>query len=184
MTPVLAIAVSQQVPPVDTMEDSELYSLRDAIDAVALHDFRSGFERLEPLASGSLDDLVSPRELRLQLNDAIGEATTATITVQWSVRDDYNVHCSDDMDQNLRWDLHPYKYTTPDRDGHYHPPPNASSDDNDVEASCIRVTEIILVVRAVHQLWRAGYESGTVDPLNDTTYRNLRIGTGFDFVLC
>lgn len=151
------------------MEDSESHSLRGAIDAGALHDFRSEFERLEPLASGSLDDPVNPNELRLQLDDGIGAATTATLVVRWSVRDDYNVHYSDDTDRNLRWDVHPHEYTAPDGNGHYHPPPNASSDDDDVEASCIGVTEIVLVARAVHQLWRAGYESGAVDPLNDAT---------------
>jgi hypothetical protein len=149
------------------MGDSESHSLRGAIDAGALHDFRSEFERLEPLASGSLDDSVSPSELCLQLDDGIGEATIATITVRWTVRHDYNVHYSDD--RNLRWDVHPHEYTAPNGDAHYHPPPNASSDDDDVEASCIGVTEIVLVTRAVHQLWRAGYENGTVDPLNDAT---------------
>jgi hypothetical protein len=29
------------------------------------------------------------------------------------------------------------------------------------------VAELVLVARAVHQLWRAGYDSGTLDPLND-----------------
>jgi hypothetical protein len=149
------------------MRDSESHSLRGAIDAGALHDFRSEFERLDPLASGSLDDPLSPSELRLQLDDGIGEATSATITVRWSVRDDYNVHYSDDANRNLRWDVHPHDYTNPDGDGHYHPPPNASSDDADVEASCIRVTELVLVARAVHQLWRAGYDTGSGDPLND-----------------
>lgn len=151
------------------MEDSESHSLRGAVDAGALHDFRSEFERLEPLASGSLDDVVSPSELRLQLDDGIGEATTAAITVRWSVQDEYNVHYSDDVDRNLRWDANPHEYTAPDGDGHYHPPPNASSDDDDVEASCIEVTEIVLVSRAIHQLWRAGYESGSADPLNNAT---------------
>jgi hypothetical protein len=37
-------------------------------------------------------------------------------------------------------------------DGHCHPPPNASGDDDGVAASCIEVTELVLVVRAVHQL--------------------------------
>ncbi|WP_318570540.1 hypothetical protein [Salinigranum marinum] len=149
------------------MRGTESHSLQGALDAGALHDFRSEFERLEPLASGLLDDPVSPSELRLQLDDGIGGATTATITVRWSVRDDYNVHYSDNMDRNLRWDVHPHGYTAPDGDAHYHPPPNASNDDDDVEASCIGVTELVLVARAVHQLWRVGYDAGTVDPLND-----------------
>ncbi|ESS05331.1 MAG: hypothetical protein A07HB70_02373 [uncultured archaeon A07HB70] len=151
------------------MQDAESHSLRGAVDAGALHDFRFEFERLEPLASGSLDDPVSPRELRLWLDDGIGEATTTTITVRWSVRDDYNVRYSDDADRDLRWDIHPHEYTRPDSNSHYHPPPNASSDGDDVDPSCLRVTELALVARAVHQLWRAGYESGTAAPLDDAT---------------
>jgi hypothetical protein len=149
------------------MQGAESHSLRGAIDAGALHDFRTEFERLEPLASGSLDDPVSPDELRLQLDDGIETATSATITVRWSVQSDYNVHYSDDAGRNLRWDVHPHDYPVPDGDGHYHPPPDASSDDEDVEESCIRITEIVLVARAVHQLWRVGYDSGTVARLND-----------------
>jgi hypothetical protein len=149
------------------MKNSESHLLRGAIDAGALHDFRTEFERLEPLASGSLDNPVSPSELRLQLDDGIGGATAATLTVQWTVENDYNVHYSDDMERNLRWDVYPHEYTAPDGDEHYHPPLNASSDDDDVETSCIRVTELALVARAVHQLWRTGYESGTVDAVND-----------------
>lgn len=151
------------------MEDSESHALRGAIDAGALHDIRAEFERLEPLASGSLDDPLNPSEVRLHLEDGIGDASSATITIRWTVRDDYNVHFSDELDQNLRWDVHPHEYPAPDGDGHYHPPPNAASTDDDVEASCIKVTEIILVTRAVHQLWRDGYETGNLNPLNDAT---------------
>jgi len=168
-TPDRATVASQQASPVDTMEDSESHSLRGAIDAGALHDFRSEFQRLEPLASGSLDDPVTPSEVRLQLDDGIGTATSATITVRWSVQGDYNAHYSDDTDRDCRWDIHPHDYTTPNGDGHYHPPPDASSDDAAVEATCIEVTELILVARTIHQLWRAGYDSGTVTPLNNAT---------------
>lgn len=149
------------------MEEPESHALRGAIDAGALHDFRTEFERLEPLASGVLDDPVNPGELRLHLDDGIGEASTATITVRWSVRDDYNVHYTDVADRNLRWDIHPHDYTVPQDGRHYHPPPDASADDDDVEASCIAVTELVLVARAVHRLWRTGYETGAVAPLND-----------------
>jgi hypothetical protein len=149
------------------MQGAESHSLRGAIDAGALYDFRTELERLEPLASGSLDDPISPEELRIHLDDGIETATSTTLTVRWSVRGDYNVHYSDDAGRNLRWDVHPHDYTSPDGDGHYHPPPDASTDDEDVEESCIGVTELILVARAVHQLWRAGDDGGTVDPLND-----------------
>ncbi|MFC5368609.1 hypothetical protein [Salinirubrum litoreum] len=151
------------------MQNSESHSIRGAIDAGALYDVRAEFERLEPPARGSLDDPVNPSELRLHLDDGIGEATSATITVRWSVTDDYNVHYSDELDRILRWDVHPHEYPAPAGDPHYHPPPTASSDDDDVEPSCIRVTEIVLVVRAVHQLWRAGYDTASTDPLNDVT---------------
>lgn len=151
------------------MQDAESLLLRGAIDPGALHDFRSEFERLEPLASGSLDDSVNPGELRLHLDDGIGQATAATITVRWTVRHDYNVHYSDDANRNLRWDVHHHSSTAPDGDAHYHPPPTASRDDVDVESSCIGVTELVLVARAVHQVWRAGYERGTVDSLTDAT---------------
>ena len=151
------------------MVDSESHSLGGGIDAGALHDFCSEFERLEPLARGALDDPVNPSELRLQLDDGIGEATTATITIRWSVWDDYNIHYSDSTGRDLRWDVHPNEYIRPNGDAHYHPPPDASSDDTDVEASCIEVTELVLVARAVHQLWRAGYDTGTPDPLNAAT---------------
>lgn len=149
------------------MQDAESHSIRGAIDAGALYDVRAEFERLEPLARGSLDDPVNPSELRLHLGDGIGEATTATITVRWSVTGDYTIHYSDDIDRNFRWDVHPHEYAAPAGDGHYHPPPTASNDDDDVEPSCIRVTEIVLVARAVHQLWRAGYDNATTEPLND-----------------
>ena len=66
----------------------------------------------------------------------------------------------------MRYYLQSYDDTAPENAGHYHPPPDASTDDDTVEASCIRVTEVLLVARAVHQLWRAGYENRTVDPLN------------------
>jgi len=64
------------------MRNAESYSLRGAIDAGALHEFRTAFEHLEPLANGSLDDPVSPSELRLRLDDGIGEAASETVTVR------------------------------------------------------------------------------------------------------
>lgn len=163
---VRTITAMSQAYWVEMTADAESHSLRGAIDGGALIDFRVEFERLEPLASGSVDDPVNPTELRLTLDDGIGEATTATITVRWSGEFDYNIHYSDSMDRNLRWDLHPHDYTAPENAAHYHPPPDASTDDDTVEAACIRVTEVLLVARAVHQLWRAGYENRTVDPLN------------------
>ncbi|MEF8843616.1 MAG: hypothetical protein V5A62_18655 [Haloarculaceae archaeon] len=118
--------------------------------------------------------------MRLRLEDGIGEASTATITVRWSVRDDYDVDYTDETDRDLRWDVHPHDYTAPTGDAHYHPPPNASSEDDDVDASRISVTELVLVARAVNQLWRAGYDSGTVDSLNDAISDARRRLTGVE----
>jgi hypothetical protein len=115
--------------------DTESRALRGAIDAGALYGFygfRAEFERLDPLASGTLDDTPNPGELRLQLDDGIGEAERATLTVRWSVHGDYNVHYSDETKRNLRWDVHPHDCTAPESDSHYHPPPNPSSEDGDV----------------------------------------------------
>jgi hypothetical protein len=116
------------------MEDAESHALRGAIDAGVLYDFRTEFERLEPLASGSLDDVLSPGELRLQFDNGIGEAERATLTVRWSVKDGYNILYSDGAERNLQWGVHPHDYTAPEGDGHYPPPPNALSEDSDVEA--------------------------------------------------
>jgi hypothetical protein len=39
----------------------------------------------------------------------------------------------------------------------------------DAEPSCIDVTEISLVTRAVHAMWRAAYEDNNVDQLNSAS---------------
>jgi len=51
--------------------------------------------------------------------------------------------------------------TDPDGDTHHHPPANASSNDDNTEASCMSVTEVV-VFQAVHQVWSAQYEQGDV----------------------
>jgi hypothetical protein len=74
--------VEWPISSADSMDGAESHALCGAIDAGALDDFRTEFERLEPLASGSLDDVLSPGELRLQLDDGVGGATHATLTVR------------------------------------------------------------------------------------------------------
>lgn len=145
----------------------ESHSLRGPTDRGALLDFLETFERLEPMASGTLDDFLDPSELRINLDDGIGSAEGARLDVVWTTRDDYNIHYTDDASQNLRWDVHPHDYPKAPADRHFHPPPSASSDPNDVEDSCIVVSEIELVARAVHKLWRHAYEQGSFDGVND-----------------
>lgn len=47
---------------------------------------------------------------------------------------------------------------------HFHPPPDAPN--RIAERSCITVSEVALVARAVVHLWRDAYERGSVEGLN------------------
>lgn len=150
-----------------TLEES--HSLRGPTDRAALLDFSTVFERLEPLATGDLDDFVDPSELRIHLDDGIGDADAARFDVVWTTAGDYNVHYSDSLERDARWDVHPHSYPQPAGDGHFHPPPDASSDPGDVVDSCITVSEIELVARAVHVLWRRAYDRGSFEGINDAS---------------
>ncbi|MDY6775305.1 MAG: hypothetical protein SV253_04400 [Halobacteria archaeon] len=121
---------------------------------------------MEPLATAELDGFLSPDVLRIRLDDGIGDAQSSRIDVVWTVHDDYNIHYTDDAGRDFRWDLHPHEYPRPADDRHFHPPPDASTDTDDVEESCIQVSEIELVARAVHELWRRAYETGSMDGVN------------------
>lgn len=115
---------------------------------------------MEPLATGELDDFFDPDELRIELEDSVGDAETARFDVVWTTVDDYNVHYTDDAGRNVRWDVHPNEYHGVSGDAHFHPPPDASADPQEVEESCIDVSEVGLVARAVHRLWQSAYEQG------------------------
>lgn len=151
------------------MSPEESHSLRGPTDRAALLDFSIVFERLEPLATGELDDFLDPSELRLHLDDAIGDADGARFDVVWTTVGDYNVHYADSVGRNMRWDVHPHSYPQPPGDGHFHPPPEASSDPGDVVDSCISVSEIELVARAVHVLWRQAYDHSSFEGINDAS---------------
>lgn len=146
--------------------DGESHSTRGPVDGAALADFRDVLDRLEPLATGGLDDPVNPTVLRVRLADGVGAADDARLDVTWTTRDDYTVHYTDSAGRDLRWDLHPHDYPRPPEDRHFHPPPDASNDAREVEASCIRVSEVELVARAVHALWRRAYERGSLGGIN------------------
>ena len=158
------------VPPTGGFGGSvESHSTRGPIDGDKLFDFLCEFERLEPLARGELDDVAAPTLLQLRFDDGVGEATHARLDVKWTVQDDYTVHYTDSIDRNLRWDVHPHGFPNPSDERHFHPPPDASNMLNSVEESCIEVTEVVLVSRAVHKLWRSAYERGTFDGVNAAT---------------
>lgn len=145
----------------------ESHALRGPTDRGALIDFRDAFSQEEPLAAGALDDFLNPDELRIALTDGVGAAESARIDVIWTTKDDYNIHYTDTEARNLRWDIHPNDYPHPSGDKHFHPPPTASSDAQDVEDSCIEISEIELVARATHTLWRTAYDQSSFDGINE-----------------
>ena len=155
------------VPEEDTLDTAEpSHSMRGPIDGPSLFDFRAEFERLEPLATGELDDPVDPTALTILLADGVGPANTARLDVRWTTVGDYNVHYTDSEDRNLRWDVHPHDFPHPAKDCHFHPPPNASNAPDDVEPSCIEVSEVVLVARAVRALWRLAYDEGEFEEIH------------------
>lgn len=147
--------------------DTESHALRGSTDRGALLDFRDIFVREEPLATGELDDPLDPDELRIVLDDGVGDAERARLDVVWTTRDDYNIHYTDEAARNLRWDVHPNDYPRATGDAHFHPPPDASKEPEDVEKSCIEVSELELVARATRALWRDVYDRGSLDGVNE-----------------
>lgn len=119
----------------------------------ALQRIRTLWIKLEPLVkSASFDDIVSPTELHVTLTDGLGTAETARFDIRWSEREMYSFHYIDSNDINWRFDRHPNPHSP---NAHFHPPPDASTDD--AVSSCIGVTEVSLVTRAVHAMWREAY---------------------------
>jgi hypothetical protein len=147
---------------------SESHSLRGPIDRPALIAIRDRVTELEPLASASLDDFLDPSVLEVSLDDGLLTAETARIDIQWTTADDYKFHYTDSEGVDLRWGKHPHDgdyVRVPDLE-HYHPPPDASSDPTEVEASCIEQSPAKLVTRAVLKLWRVAYHADSLVPLN------------------
>jgi hypothetical protein len=102
------------------------------------------------------------------LDDGLCGAEDARIDIQWTTRDDYKFHYTDTEGVNLRWGKHPHAgdYIHVPGLEHYHPPPNASSDPDEVEESCITQSPEELVTRAVLKLWRVAYHTDSYEPLN------------------
>jgi hypothetical protein len=128
----------------------------------ALQRIRDLWLDLEPLVDGtSYDDVVAPTELQVSLGDGLGDAERARLDIQWSERGMYSFHYVDTEDVNWRFDRHPNTHAP---ETHFHPPPAAGT--STAEPSCIDVTEVSLVTRAVHAMWRAAYENADLDRLN------------------
>lgn len=149
-------------------ETDESHSLRGPIDRPALLTIRDIIEREEPLAAPSLDDYLNPTVLEVPLEDGLRRAKSARIDVQWTTRADYKFHYTDADGVNFRWGNHPHDgdyIHVPGRE-HYHPPPDATSDPDDIEECCIKQSVKVLVTRAVLKLWRVAYHADSYDPLN------------------
>jgi len=133
-----------------------------SLDEYALDRIRRVFERQEPLvAEAGFRDLVDPRELTVLLEEGIGDADDARFDVRWFRSGHYTFHYTDSTGRDFRWDYHP-KEGAPDM--HFHPPPDAESDDP--QRSCITVEQPELVARAVHKLWRRAFDTGRLADLN------------------
>lgn len=150
---------------VDFESEGESHAIRGPVDRGALLDFQEAITRREPLATGELDDFLDPSMLYIHFEDGVGQADSGRLDVVWTTQDDYTVHYTDDT-RNLRWDVHPHDYPKPPEDRHFHPPPDASSDPDLVEDSCIEVSEIVLVALATLKLWLTAYERGSFEGIN------------------
>lgn len=146
----------------------ESHSLRGPIDRAALIHIRDIINETEPLATAQLDDYLSPTVLHVEFTDGLCNAEAARIDVQWTTEDDYAFHYTDSDGINLRWGNHPHNgdYIHVTGLAHYHPPPDASSEPDDVEDSCITVSPERLVTRAVQKLWRVAYHTASLEALN------------------
>lgn len=152
----------------ETPERAEEHTLRGATDRPALLTIRDIIEEMEPLASARLDDYLNPSVLEVVLDDGLCEANGARIDIEWTTQNDYKFHYTDTANVNLRWGKHPHggDYIHVSGFEHYHPSPDASSDPDDVEDSCIIQSPKELVTRAVLKLWRVAYHTNSYTPLN------------------
>jgi hypothetical protein len=150
----------------ESPDRSETHTLRGATDRPALLTIRDLVEEMEPLATAEFDDYLDPSVLEVTLDDGLCEAAEARLDVQWTTRNDYKFHYTDGV--NFRWGKHPHSgdYVNVSGLEHFHPPPDASTDPDEVEASCITQAPEALVTRAVLKLWRVAYHRGSYAPLN------------------
>ena len=131
----------------------------------ALQRIRDLWLELEPLVdTTSYDTVVAPTELQISLTNGLRNADTARLDIQWSELGMYSFHYADSDDVNWRFDRHPNTHFP---EIHVHPPPEAVI--SAAEPSCIEVTEVSLVTRAVHAMWRAAYEDDDFDRLNSAS---------------
>lgn len=141
---------------------SELSGAVGPPDVASMQTIRDVILEAEPLVTATaFDSVLTPTELRVELEDGIGDATWARLDVTWYRRSAYRFHYVDEEDVNWRFDRHPNPNSP---EAHFHEPPAAPADT--AIPSCIEVREPELVARAVLKLWRRAYETDSLDALN------------------
>lgn len=150
-------------------DDDVAHRLRGAIDGDVLFTIRDEFTQQAPLATATVDDIVSPSVLMVELSDGLQGDSTGRFDIQWTTEGDYNFHYTE-ADLDFRWGHHPHggDYNV-QGDAHFQPPPDASSHPNDVEPSCFTVHHPKLVARGVLKNWHATYHDGITE-LNRPEY--------------
>ncbi|WP_058365599.1 hypothetical protein [Haloparvum sedimenti] len=143
------------------IDPTELSAAVGGPDYAAMELIRDRCFARDPLVDDvSFDDPISPRELQVRFVDGFDGADTARLDVTWYAGGAYRFHYVDEA-INWRFDRHPNPHS-PEK--HFHEPPDADSET--AVASCITVEEPVLVARAVLQLWRRAYETGSLAELN------------------
>lgn len=142
--------------------DADIDGELGTLDVVAMDEIRAAFTGLDGLIdSVGFQDLVDPQMVQVHFSDGIGDATWCRLDVRWYRLGYYSIHHTDSTGRDFRWDYHP-KTSAPER--HFHPPPDAASDD--ARRSCLTADQPPVVARAVHKLWRRAYDTGDTTRLN------------------
>jgi len=143
------------------------HRLRGPVDAEVLYGIRDAFSEHEPLATATVEpDLVNPTHVEVALSVGLGDASEGRFDVQWTTAGDYKFHYTE-SGLDFRWGHHPHGGEYDTGHAHFHPPPDASSDPDAVEASCFTVHRPVLLVRGVLRNWRTAAHDGLAE-LNRT----------------
>jgi hypothetical protein len=144
------------------LPDDDLDGDLRTLDVASMDRIRSAFTGLDGLVENAgFPTLADPEVLKIRFADGIGDAPDGRFDITWYRRGYYSFHYTDSTGRNFRWDHHP-KAGAPD--GHFHPPPDASS--KNPEPSCISAVDPPVVARVVHKLWRRAYDTGSTERLN------------------
>lgn len=133
-----------------------------APDVPVMQLIRDLFLQIEPLVeTAAFDSALSPNEVRIRFADGIGDASWCRLDCTWYASGAYRFHHVDSNGIDWRFDRHPNDHSP---ETHFHEPPDADS--RSAVESCIDVREPRLVARAVLQLWRRAYDTGSFSALN------------------